>query len=236
MAQIAEGESIAIDGSIGNQQPAGAERGFLVRGPQGLMRQQQAVQLPEELQLRVEFLGSTINEIHGATWNRYKADVERAARELNEEFTPDHLLLAWSVVQLVSRGYTPEQAIEGLVFGTVILDGVACGRLPEAPLGERTKLDGCPAITEPTTSTTVAPSADTVPTNQPIAEAGGDTGFEPGTFTGSVIGLLGSDASSVEGTTMLLADTADVEVEVVATSMSGTLDLLVEITITLTRT
>lgn len=203
VAQIAEGESIAIDGSIGSQLPAGAERGFLVRGPQGLVCQQQAVQLPEELQLRVDFLGSTINEIHGATWNRHQADVERAAREFNEEFTPDHLLLAWSVVQLVSRGYTPEQAIEGLVFGTVILDGVVCGRLPEPPLGEPTELDGCPAITESTASTTVASNADSVPADQPIAEAGSDIGFEPGTFTGSGIGLLGSELSSAEGTTML---------------------------------
>lgn len=228
VAQIAEGESMATDGSIGNQQPAGPERGFLVRGPQGLVRQQQTVQLPEELNLRVEFLGSTINEIHGATWNRHQADVERAAREFNEEFTPDHVRLAWAVVQLVSRGYTPEQAIEGLVFGTVILDGPVCGRLPELPLGEPTKLDGCPPITESAPSTTTVPDGDAAPADQSIAEEDDTVGFEPGTFTGSAVGLLGSDVSGADGTTVFLADTADVEVE--ATSMSGTLDLLVQAT------
>lgn len=229
--QIAAGEVIAVDGSIGIEEPAGPARGFLVSGPQGLVRRQTNVRLPEELNLRVEFLASTLNEIHGATWNRHEEAVRKAAAEFNEEFTPDHVRLSWAVVQLVSRGYTPEQAIEGLVFGEVTLDSPVCGRLPEPPAGPPTALDGCPPIKETTPSTT-APPTDQAPavSDQPPAEDAGDIGFEPGTFTGSAIGLLGTGDGGDDGgdTTILLVDSADVEVQ--AESMTGTIELLVQAT------
>lgn len=227
--QIAAGDVIAVDGSIGTEQPAGSARGFLVSGPQGLMRRQADVRLPEELDLRVEFLGSTLNEIHGATWNRHEEAVKQAAAEFNEEFTPDHVRLSWAVVQLVSRGYTPEQAIEGLVFGEVTLDSPVCGRLPEPPEGPPTSLDGCPPITDPTPSTT-APSSggEQAAPDPPPADPVGEIGFEPGTFTGSAIGLLGDDIGSSEDETILLTDSASVEVG--AESLSGTIELLVQAT------
>lgn len=229
--QIAAGGVIEVDGSIGVEEPAGPAREFLVRGPQSLVRRQADVRLPEELDLRVEFLSSTLNEIHSATWNRHEEAVRKAAEEFNEEFTPDHVRLSWAVVQLVSRGYTPEQAIEGLVFGEVTLDSPVCGRLLEPPAGPPTALNGCPAIAETTPSTT-SPAAGEAPaaSDQPPAEAGADIGFEPGTFTGSAIGLLGNDAGGDDGgdTTIFLVDSVNVDVQ--TESMTGTIELLVQAT------
>jgi len=124
--QIVEGAPLSADGSIPGVQAEGQALNVLSEPaePNGFRRPAQAPDEPSVLELRVDFLGATLMQIHTASFDRQQRELDEAIAQAREGLVEDDYQIIYDTLMLVGRGYTLEQALTGVFLGPTSLDGL----------------------------------------------------------------------------------------------------------------
>jgi hypothetical protein len=183
--QVLAAADIDAAGSIAGVEPAGAPLGLVVAEPAGFAP---AAATREAKRRGWDSLDLLLSDVHGraaalaaddlvAEWRAEQAALEAAEveRARQEAIEFESIRMTAYVMMLLGRGYTLEQAVEGLYFGELENDdGLGCVRLPSVPAGTPIGSVDCEPI-EGAIDTTASSTPDTsepVETSAPSVDAG----------------------------------------------------------------